>query len=104
MSEIPSGVTGTPQEWDAYLSHCMSGPNRLEFYQWIGAKAVTEAVADARRDLGNDPVPPEHRYYSPDSVDEFLNAIDPAWEGGPYPSELPFVSPLELPRQKDTQG
>jgi hypothetical protein len=93
MSEIPSGVTGTPQEWDAYLRHYMSGPNRLEFYQWIGNRAVQEAVADARRALGNDPVPPEYRHYDQGYIEDLLDAMDTAptehGSGGPYPSQLP---------------
>ena len=48
----PSRLTGSPQEWDAYLSTVMAEDTKLAFYQWIGGKAVAEAVKDALRNLG----------------------------------------------------
>lgn len=86
---MPFAESGTPQEWDAWLSEVMTDDTRLAFYQWIGHRAVVEAVADMQRELGNDPVPAENRYYSPGDVDAFLEGIDPNWDGGPYPSKLP---------------
>lgn len=85
----PSRFVASPQEWDAYLRTVMTEDSRLRFYQWIGHRAVVEAVQEARRDLGNDPAPVENRYYSPSDVETFLDAIDPACGCGPYPSALP---------------
>lgn len=85
----PQRFSGTPQEWDAYLSTIMADDVRLRFYQWIGTRAVTEAVQDVRRDMGDDPVPPEYRHYDQGYVEDLLDAVDPTCDGGPYPSGLP---------------
>lgn len=83
----PSRFTGTPEDIDAWLHGGFAEDRLLEFYQWIGRMAVSEALGDVRATVGEDPVPPEHRYYSQESVYEFLDAPE---EGGPYPSKLPL--------------
>lgn len=84
---------GTPKPWssgpegvDAWLRGLMPDEQLLEFYQWIGRIAVSEAIEDMRESVDNDPVPVEHRYYSQLGVHEFLDVPE---EGGPYPAALP---------------
>lgn len=93
---LPSWAHGTPQDVDRWLHSIGAIPEDklLAFYQWIGKHAVREAVGDLRRHIGEDPVPVQHRSYSPDGVHELINEIDP--DDGPiaYPSELPKGHPF----------
>ena len=81
-----SRFSATPKDIDAFLRQEFTEGTLLKFYQWVGRVAVSEAIGDVRRSVGEDPVPPENRYYSQDSVYVFLDGPE---EGGPYPTKLP---------------
>jgi hypothetical protein len=91
---LPSWSNGTPEDVDAWLRDLIPDDQRLTFYRWIGTAAVREAVSDAKEQIGNDPVPAEHRYYSPDNVEELLDLMAPDDGDIGYPSVLPIGRPF----------
>ncbi len=104
-SNVPSGQDGSPEDYDAWLRDLITDDRRLAFYQWVGAHAVKEALAEVRLGLHNDPVPPENRSYSQDSVEEFLEASDPDQGADPFPVQLPLGRPFcDNPQHVHTHG
>lgn len=102
---LPSWRHGTPEDVDAWIRDLIPDDKRLAFYRWIGTSAVREAVADAKDQLGNDPVPIEHRYYTPDNVDEILDLMAPDEGDIGYPSVLPIGRPFcDVPHHTHTHG
>lgn len=102
---LPSWLHSTPEDVDAWLRDLIPDDKRLAFYQWIGKIAVREAVDVAVDNVGQDPTPPEHRYYSQDVVYEFFELIDPDKDGGPFPSALPVGRPFcDVPHHTHTDG
>lgn len=95
IEKMPSWLDSVPQDYDAWLRDIVPDGNRLRFYQWIGMLATREALDELRDMLKDDPVPVEHRSYTPDDVFEFLDGIDPAGKAGdPVPSRLPVGRPF----------
>lgn len=92
--KMPSGQDGAPEDYDAWLRELIPDDRRLAFYQWVGALAVREALAEVRLGLHNDPVPPENRSYSQDSVEELLEVSDPDQGADPFPVHLPLGHPF----------
>lgn len=92
--KMPSDLGSTPKDYDAWLRDLICDGQRLAFYQWIGAKAVSEALAVIWQAVGDDPVPAEHRSYSPSDVHEFLDAVDP---DDPLTDSFPRQLPLGRP-------
>lgn len=87
----PSRFYGKPAEINAWLREDFAEDTLLAFYQWIGARAVTEAAEDIRQHPGPIPYkPPSTNGYWWDSRDRDAAAdlIDPNLSGGPYPSTL----------------
>ena len=102
---MPSWRHGKPVEYDAWLRELIPDDKRLEFYQWVSSLAVGEAFDSIRNVLSIDPVPVEHRSYSPDDVHEFLDYFDPLKDGDPFPSKLPIGRPFcNLPEHDHTDG
>jgi hypothetical protein len=90
---MPSWSKGTPEEYDRWLAKLTPEDRRLEFYRWIGAKAVGEAVRELRKQVADDPVPVEHQHWDAGLVDELLDAVDPSQENyDPFPSAMPLNS------------
>jgi hypothetical protein len=91
--DMPSWLKGTPEEYDRWLAELTPEDKRLAFYQWIGAKAVREAVDELRKQLSDDPVPVEHQHWDAGLVEELLDGVDPSQENyDPFPSAVPLNS------------
>lgn len=80
--------SSTPAEIHNLLDQGLAQDVHLRYQQRIGDGSVREAVADFRRSISDDPVPEQHRNYSPSDVHELLDLIDPDQSGGPYPSSF----------------
>lgn len=85
----PSWLHGTPEDVDAWIRDLIPDDKRLAFYQWIGAMAVTEALAAVYENLRNDPREAHGQHYHRDDVEDMLDMVKPE-EGGPFPSVLPI--------------
>lgn len=90
---MPSWAHGQPMDYDAWLRDLIPDDNRLKFYQWIGELALREVLDELLRTLGDDPVPVEHRSYSPQDVEEMISAYHPS-SGETAPSRLPMGHPF----------
>lgn len=80
-----------PEDVDTVLRDLLTDDERLAFYQWVGAQAVTEAIGIVQENLSNDPREAHAQHYHRDDVEEMLELADPK-QYGPYPSELPTAS------------
>ncbi|MEU8907003.1 hypothetical protein [Streptomyces mirabilis] len=86
---LPSRFQATPAEVDQHLRRILAEDTYLRYQQAIGGMAVTEAAKDARdrvdgADIPGSPVSSDYVKGHLDGADY----IDPAKDGGPYPSEL----------------
>ncbi|MFI1767493.1 hypothetical protein ACH41H_36350 [Streptomyces sp. NPDC020800] len=86
---LPGRFDATPAEVDQHLRRILAENTYLRYQQAIGGTAVTEAAQDLREHVDGADVPG-----SPVSTDyvkshqEAADYVDPAKDGGPYPSQL----------------
>ena len=90
--EKPSYFFADPEALDAWLREEFPDDVRLKFYQWIGAQAVTEAVAVVQDDLRNDPREAHAQHYHRDEVEELFELLNP--KENLFPSVLPLGRPF----------
>ncbi|MEU9208514.1 hypothetical protein AB0D27_11310 [Streptomyces sp. NPDC048415] len=86
---LPSRFEATPAEIDQHLRRILAEDTYLRYQQAIGGLAVMEAANDARdrvdgADIPGSPVSSDYVKGHLASADH----IDPAKDGGPYPSQL----------------
>jgi len=86
---LPGRFDATPAEIDQHLRRILAEDTYLRYQQAIGGQAVKEAAQDARErvddaDIPGSPVSTDYVQGHIDSADH----IDPAKDGGPYPSQL----------------
>lgn len=80
-----------PEDVDTVLRDLLTDDERLAFYQWVGAQAVTEAIGIVQENLSNDPREAHAQHYHRDDVEEMLELLRPN-ENDPYPTKLPEPS------------
>ena len=86
---LPSRFDATPAEIDQHLRRILAEDVYLSYQQAIGGAAVREAAEDLRTETTCPGGPfNADEYGTHQNVPEGADYIDPAKDGGPYPSQL----------------